>query len=146
MNIEKAGAVIYCTNPKPLILLLKSSNPAFGGSAWQLPKGGIDPGETASKAGFREAKEEAGLMDSDVQKIDEIGTFEMRGLDGSYGINFISILVNKPKLSGKFHYETAETKWFTPEDAIRVIRKNQTQVLLKFLSQNAIINKDNSKA
>lgn len=66
METTKAGAVIFTLKPKPLVLLLKSSNPSFGGPAWQLPKGSIDPGEEAYQAAIREANEEAGLMESDI--------------------------------------------------------------------------------
>ena len=146
MKASKAGAVIFCAEPKPLILLLKSSNPMFGGSAWQLPKGGIDPGETPANAGFREAKEEAGLLESDVKNISNLGDFPMTGMTDTYVIHFISVETLKPKLSGQYHYETGATKWFTVEDALKVIKKNQKPVLLKAIQTHALIGKNKTKS
>ena len=134
MKIKKAGAIIFTRNPKPLVLLIKSSNPAFGGTAWQLPKGQIDPGETPDQAGYREAKEEAGLMDSDVLKVIDLGTFTLKGMMETYGIHFQAVETHKPKVSGTYHFETGETKWFTVEDAEKLIRKDQKQVLDKLIS------------
>lgn len=134
MKISKAGAIIFTRNPKPLVLMLKSSNPAFGGTSWQLPKGQIDSGESPEQAGIREAKEEAGLMDSDVLKITDLGTFTLKGMMDTYGIHFQAVETHKPKVSGTYHFETGETKWFTVEDAEKLIRKDQKQVLDKLIS------------
>ena len=134
MKIKKAGAIIFTRNPKPLVLLIKSSNPAFGGTAWQLPKGQIDPGETPDQAGYREAKEEAGLMDSDVLKVIDLGTFTLKGMMETYGIHFQAVETHKPKVSCTYHFETGETKWFTVEDAEKLVRKDQKQVLDKLIS------------
>lgn len=135
MKITKAGAIIYTLNPKPLVLLIKSSNPAFGGTAWQLPKGQIDPGESPDQAGYREAKEEAGLRDSDVVKITDLGTLTLKGMMETYAIHFQAVETHKPKVSGTYHFETGETKWFTVEDAEKLIRKDQKQVLDKLISK-----------
>ncbi|NCU00975.1 RNA pyrophosphohydrolase [Candidatus Macondimonas diazotrophica] len=39
----------------------------IGQNAWQFPQGGIDPGENAEQALFRELREEIGLTAGDVQ-------------------------------------------------------------------------------
>lgn len=39
--------------------------------SWQFPQGGIDPGESAEEALFRELYEEVGLTDSDVKLLGE---------------------------------------------------------------------------
>ena len=51
------------------IMLVNYQNMVFVGQrrdnhqdAWQMPQGGIDPGETAEEAAFRELKEETGVI------------------------------------------------------------------------------------
>jgi 8-oxo-dGTP pyrophosphatase MutT (NUDIX family) len=46
-----------------------------GTPVWALPKGHIDPGESAAASALREAREETGL---DVELIAELGTVQLR--------------------------------------------------------------------
>src|SRR5581483_9623264 len=38
----------------------------YAGDAWQMPQGGIDPGETPRQAAFRELKEEVGTDNAEI--------------------------------------------------------------------------------
>lgn len=60
------------------LMLLNADNLIFAGQridnqaeAWQMPQGGIDPGETPAQAALRELEEEIGLRPSDVELIGE---------------------------------------------------------------------------
>jgi ADP-ribose pyrophosphatase YjhB (NUDIX family) len=52
------------------------------GTSWSLPKGHIDPGETALEAAMREIWEESGV--SDLELVRELGTYQRHkiGIDG----------------------------------------------------------------
>ena len=131
MTFTKAGSIIFTRNPKPLVLLIKSSNPMFGGTAWQLPKGQIDPGET----GFREAKEEAGLLEADVLNKSVLGNFKLRGQGKGNFSKFLAVETHTAKVTGTYHFETGASKWFTVEDAAKVIRHDQKPILDKLLTK-----------
>ena len=69
----------------------------------------------------------------------------MTGMTDTYVIHFISVETLKPKLSGQYHYETGATKWFTVEDAVKLIKKNQKPVLLKAIQAHALTDKNRIK-
>ena|SRR5438270_5547048 len=54
---EAGGVVIRQEGPRPLFLLVRSSD----GKNWLFPKGHIESGETADLAALREVREETGI-------------------------------------------------------------------------------------
>lgn len=59
--------IIICNNNNQLVLCRRFGKP----QAWQFPQGGIDTGESAKQAMFRELVEELGLQPSDVDYVAE---------------------------------------------------------------------------
>ena len=59
MVIEAAGGVVWCTSTKGRRKVLLVHRPRY--DDWTLPKGKLDPGETAPAAALREVEEETGL-------------------------------------------------------------------------------------
>ncbi|HXN53756.1 MAG TPA: NUDIX domain-containing protein [Candidatus Acidoferrum sp.] len=72
---HSAGGVV--TNNEGEVLVVSQR-----GTSWSLPKGHIDPGESALVAAKREIYEESGIRD--LEFIRELGTYERRkiGVDG----------------------------------------------------------------
>lgn len=58
-------------NKQNEIFLIRSIDPADGSKPpwWEIPGGGIDPGETSAAAAARELREEAGVEDAEVGPI-----------------------------------------------------------------------------
>ncbi len=71
MKLVSCGIVIV--NPAREVLLCH----ATGTSHWDIPKGGIEPGETPRETALRETREEAGLI-FEPAEIDELGPFRYR--------------------------------------------------------------------
>lgn len=61
--LRRRAARVVCFDPQGRFLLIHAHDPADRGKApwWELPGGGIDPGETAEAACLRELREEAGV-------------------------------------------------------------------------------------
>lgn len=69
VEAESAGGVVYRINGDTIELAIVKIVPAI---RWQLPKGLIDPGETAEIAALREVSEEAGIAAEMVAPIGNI--------------------------------------------------------------------------
>ena len=64
---QTAGGVVV--NEKGEVLVVSQN-----GDSWSLPKGHLDPGESALEAAIREIREESGLTEMEFVK--ELGTYE----------------------------------------------------------------------
>ena len=64
--LKRIAARVICWGPDGRILLIQSRDPADATKApwWELPGGGIDPGETSSACCQRELHEEVGITDA----------------------------------------------------------------------------------
>ena len=67
IKTRSAGGVVV--NPEGEVLVVSQR-----GTSWSLPKGHIDPGESALETARREIYEESGIRDLDL--IGELGTYE----------------------------------------------------------------------
>ncbi|MBK6669961.1 MAG: NUDIX domain-containing protein [Actinobacteria bacterium] len=59
--LRRAAARVVCFDPTGRVLLIKAADPADAGKQpwWELPGGGIEPGEAVEHALLRELAEEA---------------------------------------------------------------------------------------
>jgi putative (di)nucleoside polyphosphate hydrolase len=57
---------IMLVNPAGLAFIGRRIDMPAGLAAWQMPQGGIDPGESPREAAFRELKEEVGTDKADI--------------------------------------------------------------------------------
>ena len=101
-----------------------------GSQAWGIPKGFIDPGDTAEEAALTEALEEAGLEGDIVGH--SIGTYEYekRGDDYTVAVYVMRVLHQQrrwPEVSFR------ERKWWPLPDAIARLAKHPVRPLLNRL-------------
>ncbi len=93
---HSAGGVVL--NPKNEVLVVNQNR-----DSWSLPKGHVDPGETALQAACREIEEESGV--SKIDFVRELGTYERCkiGLDGKDDPSELKVLTF-------FLFRTAQTR------------------------------------
>lgn len=103
--IERAGIIPFALDEdgKVVMLFMKPSDPTYGGTEWQIAKGGIDPGEKPINAAIREGKEELGLLKNNIKKI-------YPALNEKNLSVFCCSIKDKNKFT-KPHFETKSTKW-----------------------------------
>lgn len=108
-KVNRAGVIPYIIERGVIkMMFMKPSSPKFGGDCFQIAKGKQEKDETAKQAALREASEEIGLFEGNVQEIYDLGTFMGR----------TSIYITKmkdKKLFGDPCDETSEVKWLTAE-------------------------------
>ena len=97
------------------MLFMKSSNPAYGGSKWQISKGHMEKGEKPLAAAVREAEEELGIRKSDISNVTLVGKFKLSGEVDDYVLHIYKAHMKTTKL-GPHDSEVGKVEWLTPKE------------------------------
>ena len=126
--VAQAGGIAFRrTGDDVAILLVRAkNNPAL----WILPKGHVEPGESAADAAARETEEEAGITGDLVGPIGAPLEFD----NGREYVSVQYFLIRATSDSASV--EGRPKKWFSPEAAIQAVEFADTRRLLRLaLSQ-----------
>ena len=130
---HSAGGVAYRPGETgPEIAIIKT----FEEGRWQLPKGIVDPGETAEQAALREVREEAGITCELIEPIDTIEYWFVGSYDGPkkrYHKKVSFFLMNYRSGDVADHdHEVSEARWVSFDDALKMlVFKNEKDVVEK---------------
>lgn len=111
-KVYRAGTIPYMVNNGVVhMMFMKPSDTMYGGDQMQIAKGRVEDGEDNRTAAIREAREELGLLMSNVTSVHEVGNFMGR----------TTVYVAKIKDINRFgepSSETAETSWMTMDEFV----------------------------
>lgn len=128
IKANRAGVIPWLVDGHQVkMLFMRPSNFKFGGPDFQIAKGRIEKGETPEEAAKREALEELGLLESNVEEFKDLGIFL-----GKMQV-FLAKVKNKDDFS-LYSSETGETNWLTLEEYREVGRVLQCHIV-----ENAIL-------
>lgn len=122
-----AGAVIIATDTGR-ILLQQRANYVSEGGTWNLIGGGIDPGESAEEAVFREIEEEAGHKLSG--KLHLLHTYK----DGNF--RYYSFVLTVPaEFEPRANREAQDYRWITLDNLPSPLHYGFSEILPKLRRQ-----------
>ncbi|MBT8486831.1 MAG: NUDIX hydrolase [Phycisphaerales bacterium] len=98
-----------------------------GGKRWVIPKGVIDPGESARETAARETLEEAGV--SGRLSPEPIGRYSYRKWGGTCEVDVFLLLVDD-ELATWMESGIRERRWLSPEAAARLVREPALKQLI----------------
>ncbi|HEY7806524.1 MAG TPA: NUDIX domain-containing protein [Croceibacterium sp.] len=140
---HSAGVLIYRRSPALEVLLVHPGGPYWtrrDRGAWQIPKGGIEPGEDPATAARREAMEELGVtLDGRLAPLGDIrqaGGKRVTAFAVEHDLDPALIQSNSfemewPPKSGKIASfpEIGKGRWMGPEEARDMILPSQLPLL-----------------
>lgn len=129
---HSAGILLYRKSPQFEVLIVHPSGTAKKDHTWSLPKGHIEPNESAIDAAIRETAEEIGynVKPEDLEDLHEITYRSGRKIVHGFAAQFDNI--QTPKVNS---WEIDEVKWCLPEEAEKLLHIDQAKFVasLKFL-------------
>jgi len=133
-TVEKrsAGGVAYRDNERALEVALISTARE---QRWQLPKGLIDPGETARDAAVREVREEAGIECEIVNEIEKIDYWYIERHSGEperiHKTVFFFLMKYVSGDVADHDHEVHEARWFPIDEAVETLAfQSEKQILV----------------
>ena len=130
-EISAGGVVVRPKGDGWEVLLIAT----HGGARWSLPKGHVEPGESAEEAAVREVREETGVTARVVEPLDTIEYwFRWKGAEGSLLIHkrvhffLMEYVSGDPKDHG---WEVDDARWFDLEEAVQMVAYKDEQELLR---------------
>ena len=117
-EFSAGGVVVRRFRGRPFMAAVRVKS----GSVLALPKGHIDPGETAAQAAEREVHEEAGIRSDLVEKLGDVRYWYAR--DGQRVLKVVSFFLFRYRSGSVRDYQLEEVdsaEWVPLEDAPRLL-------------------------
>lgn len=125
---ESVSVVIF--NERDEILLIRSKRYVTGRLEWEVPAGRVETGETPEEAAFRECREETGCT---LREIRRLCSYHPSNGMSELKMHLFAARVDRTEADADAD-EVADRRWMTREQALQLLRDNQTRCGVSMLA------------
>jgi 8-oxo-dGTP pyrophosphatase MutT (NUDIX family) len=127
-EFSAGGVLVRTIRGRPMVAAIRPRGKPEG--VWALPKGRIDPGETAAETAVRETREETGVSGRLVEKLGDVRyvyTASWEGVSGERIFKVVSFFLLRAgrgrigEIEESMRIEVAEARWLPLEEAPRLL-------------------------
>ena len=129
-EFSAGGVLVRKIRGRPMVAAIRPQREHRGQDVWALPKGRIDPGETAAETAVREVHEETGVEGRLVEKLGDIRYVYTAGWEERKGerifkvVSFFLLRAGRGRIGEideAMRVEVAEARWLPLEEAPRLL-------------------------
>jgi 8-oxo-dGTP pyrophosphatase MutT (NUDIX family) len=121
-EFSAGGVLVRTIRSRPALAAIR---PRGRNDVWALPKGKIDPGESAAEAAVREVREETGVEGRLVEKLGDVRyVYTFRGERIFKVVSFFLLRAGRGRIGEideAMRIEVAEARWLPLEEAPRLL-------------------------
>jgi 8-oxo-dGTP pyrophosphatase MutT (NUDIX family) len=127
-EFSAGGVLVRTIRGRPMLAAIRPQGRRKG--LWALPKGGIDPGESAAEAAVREVREETGVEGRLVEKLGDVRYVYTASWEGASGerifkiVSFFLLRAGRGRIGEideAMRIEVAEARWLPLDEAPRLL-------------------------
>jgi len=123
-EFSAGGVLVRTVRKRPLVAAIRPRGKPEG--VWALPKGNIDPGETAAETAVREVREETGVEGRLVEKLGDVRYVYTRrgGVRVFKVVSFFLCRAGRGRIGDieeEMRIEVADARWLPLEEAPRLL-------------------------
>jgi 8-oxo-dGTP pyrophosphatase MutT (NUDIX family) len=122
-EFSAGGVLVKVIRGRPMLAAIRPQGKPEG--LWVLPKGNIDPGESAAETALREVREETGVEARLVEKLGDVKY--VYTWDGERIFKIVSFFLLRAgrgrigEIDEAMHVEVAEARWLPLDEAPRLL-------------------------
>jgi len=126
-EFSAGGVLVRTIRGQPMVAAIR---PGGRDRIWALPKGRIDPGESAAETAVREVREETGVEGRLVEKLGDVRYVYTASWQGAQGerifkvVSFFLLRAGRGRIGDideAMRIEVAEARWLPLEEAPRLL-------------------------
>lgn len=123
-EFSAGGVLVRTARGRPMVAAIRPRGKPEG--VWALPKGNIDPGETAAETAVREVREETGVEGRLVEKLGDVRYVYTRrgGVRVFKIVSFFLCRAGRGRIGDieeEMRIEVADARWLPLEEAPRLL-------------------------